>query len=228
MAVNKEWQALCRQLTYTFRDSVLLARALTHRSKSMEHNERLEFLGDSVLNLVVSAELHDRFPNLAEGDLTRLRASLVRQPTLATHARTLELGQCIELGSGELKSGGYDRDSILADTLEAILGAIFKDGGLSEASRVIHLLYRKNFAELDPNVIPKDPKTRLQEYLQKHSLPTPSYHILDVVGEPHSQNFVVECRVNGMNEPVKGQGSSRRAAEQQAAERALTLLEHST
>ncbi len=228
MVLNNASEALCRRLAYHFHDPALLTRALTHRSKGGDHNERLEFLGDSVLNLVISAELYDRFPHLDEGDLTRLRASLVRKPTLAAHARTLEIGQCIELGGGELKSGGYDRDSLLADTLEAILGAIFKDKGLGEATRVIHLLYQNSFTQLDPTTIPKDPKTRLQEYLQKHSLPTPSYNILDVMGEAHHQNFVIECRVVGLSEAVRGEGNSRRAAEQQAAERALALIEPST
>ncbi len=221
-------ETLCRRLAYTFRDPALLTRALTHRSKGVDHNERLEFLGDSVLNLIVSTELYDRFPRLTEGDLTRLRANLVRKPTLADHARTLEFGRHIELGGGELKSGGYERDSILADTLEAVLGAIYKDGGLEEAARVIRLLYQATFARLDPNTIPKDPKTQLQEYLQKHSLPTPSYNIVEVTGEVHRQSFVVECCISGLDNVVKGEGNSRRAAEQQAAEKALVLLAPST
>ena len=226
--LNKEGAALCRRLVYTFRDPALLARALTHRSKAADHNERLEFLGDSVLNLIISTELFDRFPALPEGALPRLRANLVRKPTLALHARALDLGQCIELGGGELKSGGYDRDSILADTLEAVLGAVFKDGGLDAAARVIHLLYRQSLSELHPTSIPKDPKTRLQEYLQKYSLPTPTYQILDITGEAHNQNFVIECHVNGLSEAVRGEGNSRRAAEQQAAERVLAVLERSS
>ena len=226
--MNRESEPLCRRLAYTFRDPALLTRALTHRSKGADHNERLEFLGDSVLNLVVSAELYDRFPGLTEGDLTRLRANLVRKPTLAAHARALDLGRYIELGGGELKSGGYDRDSILADALEALLGAVFKDGGLEQAARVIHSLYRENLAQLDPNAIPKDPKTQLQEYLQKHSLPTPSYHIVEVIGEAHHQHFVVECAVSALSAVVRGEGASRRVAEQQAAEKALALLGPST
>jgi ribonuclease III len=222
--VSKAADVLCRRLAYTFNDPTLLIRALTHRSKGSDHNERLEFLGDSVLNLVISTELYDRFPRLAEGELTRLRASLVRQPTLASHARDLDMGQYVELGGGELKSGGYDRDSILADTLEAVIGAIFKDGGMDQAARVIRSLYQDNFARLNPDDVPKDPKTQLQEYLQKHSLPTPSYTVIDISGEPHNQNFVVECRVSGLSSPVTGAGSSRRAAEQQAAERAFGIL----
>lgn len=226
--MSRAVDALCRRLAYTFNDPTLLTRALTHRSKGSDHNERLEFLGDSVLNLIISTELYDRFPRLAEGDLTRLRASLVRQPTLAAHARDLDIGQYVDLGGGELKSGGYDRDSILADTLEAVLGAVFKDGGLDQAAQVIRLLYDDMFARLNPNDIPKDPKTQLQEYLQKHSLPTPSYAVLETSGEPHNQNFVVECRISGLNEAITGAGSSRRAAEQQAAERVLDILVQKT
>jgi ribonuclease-3 len=222
--VSKGGDALCRQLAYTFRDQDLLARALTHRSKGIKHNERLEFLGDSVLNLVISSELYDRYPNLTEGELTRVRASLVRQPTLAAHARRLDLGQFIELGGGELKSGGYDRDSILADTLEALIGAVYQDGGMAQAGDVVRRLYQVQFAELDPGAIPKDPKTQLQEYLQKRSLPTPRYDIVEVSGEAHEQNFVIQCEVSGLSVPVRGEGNSRRVAEQCAAERALQLL----
>lgn len=222
--MSKGSDALCRRLAYTFRDPALLARALTHRSKGVNHNERLEFLGDSVLNLVISSDIYDRFPQLPEGDLTRLRASLVRKPTLAAHARDLELGQYVELGGGELKSGGFDRDSILADALEALIGAIYQDGGLSQAEAVIRHLYQSQLEQLDPGAIPKDAKTQLQEHLQKYSLPTPSYSIVEITGEAHNQSFVVECRVNGLAEAVKAEGSSRRIAEQRAAQRALTLL----
>jgi ribonuclease-3 len=222
--VSKAGEELSRRLGYAFRDPALLTRALTHRSKGGEHNERLEFLGDAVLNLVIAAELFDRFPDLPEGDLTRLRASLVRKPALATLARSLDLGQYIELGGGELKSGGYDRDSILADAFEAVIGAIYKDGGLETVTRVALILYRNDLAQLDPSVIPKDPKTRLQELLQKYSLPTPSYDVIEVTGEAHQQNFVVTCQVVSLPQLVRGEGNSRRAAEQQAAERALTLL----
>lgn len=222
--MNKAADALCRRLAYAFKDPTLLNRALTHRSKGAEHNERLEFLGDSVLNLIISTELYDRFPHLTEGDLTRLRASLVREPALAVHARHLDIGNCLELGGGELKSGGYDRDSIIADALEAIIGAIFKDGGLSEAVRVVRLIYGDDLTSLDPDNIQKDPKTRLQEYLQKHSLPTPTYTVLGISGESHNQSFIVECRVSGIDSGVQGNGNSRRAAEQQAAERVLDML----
>ena len=222
--MNKTHADLSRRLQYVFSDPGLLERALTHRSKSQKNYERLEFLGDSILNFVVSAELFERYPALTEGELTRLRAALVRQQTLAELARGLELGDCLELGGGELKSGGFDRDSILADTLEAVFGAVYRDGGLEAGRRVILGLYASALAALDPRSIPKDPKTQLQEHLQKHSLPLPSYNILEVAGDPHNQKFVIECRVEGLPAPVHGEGASRRRAEQQAAAAAYEQL----
>jgi ribonuclease-3 len=215
---------LCRRLNYEFRKPSLLERALTHRSKSDRNYERLEFLGDSVLNLAISALLYDRYPDLSEGELTRLRASLVRQQSLAALARSLELGQYLELGSGELKSGGFDRDSILADALEAIFGAIYQDGGPSAVASVISTLYSETLRALDPRTIPKDPKTELQEFLQKRALPTPTYRVLEVTGEPHSQHFVVECEVSALPKPSRGEGGSRRGAEQAAAAELLRQL----
>jgi ribonuclease-3 len=222
--VNKAQTELCRRLNYEFQDPALLERALTHRSKSEANYERLEFLGDSVLNLVISTELYDRYPDLSEGELTRLRASLVRQQTLAEQARALDLGGCLALGGGELKSGGYDRDSILADSLEALFGAIYKDRGIGQVTRVIHHLYRASLERLNPQVIPKDPKTELQEVLQKQSLPVPTYNLLEISGEPHAQHFVIEARIPGLEAPVRGEGSNRRNAEQEAAAKALALL----
>jgi len=224
VARNKTSAELSRRLAYTFRQPELLERALTHRSKSAANYERLEFLGDSVLGFAISSELYNRYPNLYEGELTRLRASLVKKETLAALARDLDLGNHLRLGEGELKSGGYDRDSILADSLEAVVGAICMDTSVAEAARVILHLYRDKLAGLDPHSIPKDPKTQLQEYLQKLSLPTPTYLVRDVTGEPHNQNFVVECHVTVLDRPVRGEGSSRRHAEQEAAAQALNLL----
>jgi ribonuclease-3 len=215
---------LARRLQYPFRDPALLERALTHRSKGAAHYERLEFLGDSVLNFVVSVELYHRYPQLTEGELTRLRAHLVRKPTLAELARGLELGRHLALGEGELKSGGFDRDSILADALEALFGAVCLDGGVEAARAVVLEVYRERLATLEPEAMAKDPKTELQEYLQRHALATPSYEVLEVRGEPHQQQFVVECRVPTLAEPLRGEGQSRRAAEQQAAARALARL----
>ncbi len=217
-------EALLRLLQYRFREPSLLALALTHRSRGSDNNERLEFLGDSVLNLIISALLYDRFPDLSEGDLTRLRASLVNKPSLAALARELSLGEYLQLGEGELRSGGFDRDSILADALEAVFGAIYLDGGLDEARRVIASRYRDSLERLDPRAVPKDPKTRLQEYLQKRSLPTPDYVVTQVSGDAHNQRFVVECRTEALDELVRGEGNSRRLAEQQAAALALERL----
>jgi ribonuclease-3 len=224
VALNKLNTDLGHRLTYTFRQPELLERALTHRSKSSVNYERLEFLGDSVLGFAISSELYNRYPHLYEGELTRLRASLVNKNTLAALARDIELGNHLRLGEGELKSGGFDRDSILADALEALFGAISKDSSIEEAIRVILHLYRDRLATLDPHSIPKDPKTQLQEYLQKLSLPTPTYLVREVTGEAHNQNFVVECQVTGLDIPARGQGSSRRYAEQEAAAQALDLL----
>jgi ribonuclease-3 len=215
---------LTKRLGYVFRDGALLARALTHRSRSSRNYERLEFLGDSILSFIIADVLYDRFPQLSEGELTRLRATLVRRETLATLARELDLGDCLDLGSGELKSGGFDRDSILADGLEAVFGAVYKDGGLEAARDVVLRRYQATLDRIDPGSILKDPKTRLQEFLQRKSLATPVYNVLEVSGEPHQQHFVVECRVPGLAEVVRGEGSSRRYAEQAAASSACKLL----
>jgi ribonuclease-3 len=215
---------LTKQLGYAFRDGALLARALTHRSHGSKNYERLEFLGDSILSFVVADVLYDRFPQLSEGELTRLRATLVRRETLATLARALDLGDCLELGSGELKSGGFDRDSILADALEAVFGAVYKDGGIEAVRGVVLRRYQPILDSIDPNSILKDPKTRLQEYLQRRSLATPTYNVLEVSGEPHQQHFIVECHVPSLSEAVLGEGGSRRHAEQAAATRACKLL----
>lgn len=215
---------LTQRLGYAFRDEELLARALTHRSRSSRNYERLEFLGDSILSFVIADVLYDRFPQLSEGELTRLRATLVRRETLATLARELQLGDCLELGGGELKSGGFDRDSILADALEAVFGAVYKDGGIEAVRNVVLHRYQPILDSIDPSSILKDPKTRLQEFLQRKSLTTPIYTVLELSGEPHQQRFVVECRVPGLTEAVRGEGSSRRYAEQAAATRACELL----
>jgi len=215
---------LGRRLNYAFNDPALLRRSITHRSKGSDNNERLEFLGDSVLNFIIADELYDRFPRLSEGELTRLRARLVKQETLARLARAVNLGECLDLGGGELKSGGHDRDSILADALEAVFGAILKDGGNDAVRHVILTLYRPLLAAVDAGAIDKDPKTQLQEYLQKRLAVTPAYSVLEVTGEAHQQNFLVECLVPGLDAPVQGRGASRRAAEQEAAAKVLERL----
>jgi ribonuclease-3 len=215
---------LASRLGYRFRNPQLLVRALTHRSRGSANYERLEFLGDSILSFFIADVLYDRFPKLSEGELTRLRATLVRRETLAGLARELELGAALELGGGELKSGGFDRDSILADALEALFGAIYKDGGLDAARAAVLGLYQPVIDRVDPGAIVKDPKTRLQECLQQRALPTPEYEVLAVSGEAHQQHFVVECRVAGLAEAVRGEGASRRYAEQAAAARVCELL----
>jgi ribonuclease-3 len=215
--------ALGARLGHVFADPELLLRAVTHRSFGAQHNERLEFLGDSVLSLSIAAVLYDRFPGLREGELTRLRAGLVRRETLARLARDLELGSYLQLGSGELKSGGYDRDTILADAFEAVLGAIYLDGGFEAARGVIAMLFAPLLAAVNPRTVRKDPKTALQEYLQGRSLGLPEYRIRSLAGQDHAQRFVVECVIPG-HDPVTGEGGSRRKAEQQAAARVLEQL----
>ncbi len=219
-----DYRRLSARLGYAFSDPELLRRALTHRSKGGKNYERLEFLGDSVLGLIVADALYRRFPGLSEGELTRVRAGLVRRETLARLGREVEIGDFLQLGEGELKSGGYDRDSILADALEAVFGAVFVDGGFGKARDVIECLYRSLLEAVDPTVILKDAKTRLQEFLQKQSLGVPTYNTLEITGEPHQQHFVVECMATGLLRPVRGEGTSRRIAEQEAAARAYAIL----
>jgi ribonuclease-3 len=215
--------ALLSLLGYQFKDPALLRQALTHRSHSTPHNERLEFLGDGVLNCAVASLLYERFPHLAEGDLSRLRANLVNQDTLSRIAMSLELGGQLRLGEGELKSGGFRRPSILADSLEAVVGAIFLDGGFDRVANVIGSIYAPLLEELDSGAPGKDPKTLLQEHLQGRRLPLPQYNVVSVGGEAHAQQFQVECVVADLGIRTLGEGSSRRSAEQTAARRAYEL-----
>lgn len=202
-----------------------MQQALTHRSAGKLNNERLEFLGDSILSFVISTELYQRFSDIDEGTLSRLRASLVKGETLALMARDLELGEYLNLGSGELKSGGFRRASILADTLEALLGAIFLDSDIDTVQGIILRLYSERLAKVDPSQALKDPKTRLQEYLQSRSKPLPEYEVTNIQGKSHAQTFTVSCRVDGLDEPVISQGSSRRKAEQAAAQEVLSRFD---
>ena len=222
--VSNHIHKLCRALDYTFSDERLLQQALTHRSAARENNERLEFLGDAILSFVISTELYSRFAQIDEGTLSRLRASLVKGDTLAQLARELELGDYLQLGPGELKSGGFRRGSILADTLEAIFGAIFLDSDVTTAKRIILALYEERLESVDPAMALKDPKTRLQEFLQSRSLTLPDYDVTDIQGKAHEQRFTVTCTVPTLNDPVIAQGSSRRKAEQAAAQQALQRL----
>lgn len=216
---------LSERFSYAFRDPGLLERALTHRSAGSRHNERLEFLGDAVLNLVISEALFRRREEATEGDLSRLRASLVKRETLAALARELGLGDYLLLGSGELKSGGYRRDSILADGLEAVLGAIYLDGGFDACRTTILEVFSGRFEILPRNEEMKDPKTRLQERLQARQLPLPEYRIVESWGEPHVRTFRVECSVAKPSRRSEATGKSRRRAEQSAALQLLEQLE---
>ncbi|WP_459907609.1 ribonuclease III [Caballeronia sp. HLA56] len=209
------------RLRYEFRNAELLRQAMTHRSHSATHNERLEFLGDSVLNCVVAALLFQRFGKLDEGDLSRVRANLVKQQSLYEIAQALNVSECLRLGEGELRSGGFRRPSILADTLEAIFGAIFLDGGFDAAYTVIKRLYTAVLDHIDPRTIGKDAKTLLQEYLQGHKIALPTYTVVATHGAAHNQQFEVECSVPKLDVKVSGSGASRRAAEQAAAKKAL-------
>jgi ribonuclease-3 len=215
---------LQKALGYQFSRLELLEQALTHRSFGSPHNERLEFLGDSVLNCVTAMALFGRFGELREGDLSRLRANLVRQEALHRLADGLKLGDYLRLGEGELKSGGHRRPSILADALEAIFAAVFMDAGFETAKAVIDRLYESSIAELDPARALKDPKTALQEWVQGRRMPLPRYSLANTRGEAHQQEFEVECEVTGLGLKTRGIGVSRRAAEQQSAQAALELL----
>ncbi|UJF19031.1 ribonuclease III [Vibrio sp. SS-MA-C1-2] len=218
-------EKLQRQIGYEFNDLSRLKLALTHRSANSKHNERLEFLGDSILSFVVADELYHRFPKVNEGDMSRMRATLVRGHTLAELAREFDLGDHLLLGPGELKSGGFRRDSILADAVEAIIGAVYLDSDVEIVRKVVLAWYHSRLEQIQPGINQKDPKTRLQECLQGRRLPLPSYEVTKVKGEAHNQLFTVMCEISGLDKPVVGEGSSRRKAEQAAAETALKQLE---
>ncbi|GAB3625235.1 Ribonuclease 3 [Pandoraea terrae] len=209
------------RLQYRFHDAELLCQALTHRSHSAANNERLEFLGDSILNCAVAALLFRRYAKLDEGDLSRVRANLVKQQSLYEIAQTLGVSDFLRLGEGELKSGGFRRPSILADTLEALFGAVFLDGGFEAAYAVIEHLYVPVLEHVDPKTLGKDAKTLLQEYLQGHKIALPQYAVIATHGAAHNQQFEVECTVPKLDIKVGGAGASRRAAEQAAAKKAL-------
>lgn len=217
-------EALERSLGHRFGNSNLPRQALTHRSFGQPNNERLEFLGDSVLNCAIAALLFERFPAEDEGDLSRLRAFLVKQQALYRVAQRLELGQLLQLGEGENRSGGFRRPSILADALEALIGAVYLDAGFDTARAMIGRLYEPELAAADPKTTGKDAKTRLQEELQRRRLPLPVYSVVATHGAAHSQTFDVECLIAKLEVSVSGAGATRRAAEQSAAEQALEQI----
>jgi ribonuclease-3 len=215
---------LQEQLGYRFADPRLLQQALTHRSHSTPNNERLEFLGDGVLNCIVAAELYTRYAALKEGELSRLRASLVREQRLHEIAAGLALGDHLRLGEGELKSGGFRRPSILADALEALIGAVFLDGGFESARDVVLRLYSPLLENAGPTAVEKDPKTQLQEWLQSRRYALPQYSVLATHGAAHEQRFEVECLIRELDLRTIGTGTSRRLAEQEAARSAYDQL----
>lgn len=222
--MNADLAPLQQRLGHRFAQPALLLRALTHRSWGAEHNERLEFLGDAVLNLVVSALLYQRFAGSDEGDLTRVRAHLVREDSLHRAALAIGLPQVLRLSEGEARGGGAQRASILADALEALIGAAFLDGGYDAAQQVVRALFGELIATTTIDSWTKDPKTELQEWLQARRLPVPAYRIVAARGQAHAQTFDVECAVAALALVEHGEGRSRRAAEQQAARRMLDLL----
>ena len=215
---------LSKSINYEFSDKTFLEIALTHRSAATINNERLEFLGDSVLSLVISTELYSQFPDVDEGILSRLRASLVKGDTLSVLAKEIELGDYITLGSGELKSGGHRRASILADAYEAVIGAIYLDGGMDSAQKFILTQFASRLDLIDPKEVNKDPKTQLQEYLQARNLALPIYTVVSIEGKSHDQTFTVDGKVDVINHVIQGKGKSRRYAEQQVAQRILDKL----
>jgi len=223
--VSQDLTKLSRVLDYQFRDENLLQTALTHSSFGQGHNERLEFLGDSILGWVIADALYQRFPHAREGQLSRLRAGLVKGVTLAEIARELELGNYLRLGQGEMKSGGFRRDSTLADAFEAILGAIFLDSDITTCQQKILTLFASRLDAQTVDDTLKDPKTRLQEYLQSRKQPLPNYRILSTSGKDHEQVFHVACDVESISKPFEAEGSSRRYAEQAAAQKALDAFD---
>ncbi|BAW80851.1 ribonuclease III [Candidatus Nitrosoglobus terrae] len=219
----KSLKQLSQKLGYHFKNPALLLQAMTHRSAAKENNERLEFLGDSILNFIIADLLYGYFPEAQEGKLSRIRSTLVKEDSLAELARELEIGSYLVLGLGELKSGGCYRTSILADAFEAVIGAIYLDNGLEACRQLIELLYRDRLAALTSESVLKDPKTRLQEYLQARQLPLPDYRINAVSGESHERIFQVQCIIDNFPSRI-GTGYSRRKAEQDAATQILELL----
>jgi ribonuclease-3 len=225
--MTKDVSLLFKKIGYSFNDVCLLQQAMTHRSFRGAHNERLEFLGDSILSFVIADALYHQFPKVREGDLSRMRSTLVRGQTLAEIGLEFELGQFLRLGPGELKSGGYRRESTLADAVEAIIGAAFLDSDIETCRTLVLSWYEKRLKEISPGLNQKDPKTLLQEYLQSRKVPLPSYNVIDTKGQAHNQIFTVECVIQDQPQVV-ATGSSRRKAEQKAAELALQMIKHDT
>ncbi len=221
---KKQLQALEKVLDYEFKDKALLELALTHRSFHGSNNERLEFLGDSILNFIVAELLFKKFSDLDEGDLSRLRSQLVKESTLSEIGAAINIGEYLKLGEGELKSAGWRRPSIMADGIEAIIGALFMDGGIDASHLFITKSYQDRINSINPREIHKDPKSILQEFLQSKKIALPSYEIISIEGEAHSQFFKVNCSISELKLISEGEGTSRKVAEQMAAKVAMKML----
>lgn len=224
--MNADPRRLAQSLGHRFTREELLIQALTHRSVGSSNNERLEFLGDALIGFVIAEALWERFPKADEGTLSRMRASLVKRESLARLARDLKLGDSLRLGAGELRTGGHARDSILADALEAVLGAVYLDGGFERARAVVLELFAARLEQTDAERAGKDPKTRLQEWLQSYKRPLPEYLVLSIDGDQHDQTFIVSCQLQDADVTTRGTGTSRRRAEQAAAESMLERILH--
>ena len=224
MAVLAKLNQLEKRIDYHFRDPKLLERSLTHRSAKADHNERLEFLGDALLGAIIAHQLFEQFPNADEGQLSRLRSFLVKEKALYELAQGLDLGSYLRLGSGELKSGGFRRASILSDTFEAIIGAVYLDSNFEQVREFVLALYQEKLSALSMDMAQKDPKTRLQEWLQARNQSIPTYQVKHSIGKDHAKTYWVECEVSYQSLVAEGQGASRRKAEQDAAEKILEQL----
>ncbi len=216
-------ETIQRKIGHQFETPELLAQALTHRSYNAKHNERLEFLGDSILSFVIANALYNQFPTTREGDLSRMRSTLVRGETLVEIAKDFKLGDALRLGPGELKSGGFRRESILEDAVEAIIGAIFLDADIHRCEAVILSWFKERLKTIKPGVEQKDPKTQLQEYLQGRRQPLPIYTVIDTKGQAHNQEFTVSCEVENIG-AFTAKGTSRRKAEQKAAKEVMSII----
>jgi ribonuclease III, bacterial len=225
--VKKSHAALYKNLGYTFNDEKLLISALTHRSVPKNNNERLEFFGDSIVNFIAAEIVYHRFKHAAEGELSRLRTMLVRGETLADLAKQLQIGEHLYLGAGELRSGGFRRESILADAMEAVIAAIYLDGGMEICKQCVIQWFSSLVESMEITSDMKDPKTRLQEYLQSHAIALPVYQVVAIEGLAHEQIFNVECYIPSLDRKSIGKGTNRRRAEQQAAENMLTAIKQS-
>ncbi|MCK7582917.1 MAG: ribonuclease III [Chromatiales bacterium] len=224
--MNADPRRLAQALGHRFTREELLIQALTHRSVGASNNERLEFLGDALIGFVIAEALWERFPKADEGTLSRMRASLVKRESLARLARDLKLGDSLRLGAGELRTGGHARDSILADALEAVLGAVYLDAGFERTRTVVLELFAARLEQTDAERAGKDPKTRLQEWLQSYKRPLPEYLVLSIDGDQHDQTFIVSCQLQDADVTTRGTGTSRRRAEQAAAESMLERIQH--